>query len=45
MISAKKKKEPFFFVINSECLPIQPSPDFFAQTLSKTGAESVKTRE
>ncbi len=27
-----------------ECLPIQPKPLRFAQALSRTGAESVKSR-
>ena len=43
MISAKKKYEPFFLEIIRVFLPIQPSPDFSAQALSITGAESTKT--
>ena len=41
--SAIKKKEPVFLFIKLVFLPIHPRPDFFAQALSITGAESTKT--
>ena len=41
-ISAKKKKDPCCLFISIPFLPIQPKPLFFAQALSKTGAESTK---
>ncbi len=44
IISAKKKKEPCFLLMSMVFFPIHPKPLFFAQALSKIGAESVKTR-
>src|SRR5690606_29954697 len=44
MSSATKKNEPTFLLIKLVFLPIQPNPDFCAHALSKTGAESTKTR-